>query len=205
MQWDLEEMARLALERANAGAPVSPARVARALGLEIYDGGPGCLGMLVGKRIYVDDSMRRTRRAFSIAHEIGHHLEREHGLPFREWRADYLGSALLLPRDDFERDLRRYGWDLLALAARHRWASFEAIARRIVALRPARACVFDRPQGGRAKEYVIPRRARRPTPEERAAADEAIAHGAPVEVRSGLAAWPIIETGWARAITLANL
>lgn len=207
MIWELEELAREALERTDVGTPVSPARVARARGLELYDGGPGCLGLLVGRRIYVDDSMRRTRRAFSIAHEIGHDIEREHGLPFREWRADYLASAILLPRLEFERDLRRHGWDLLALASRHRWASFEAIARRIVSLRDARACVFDRPLMGQRDpaEYTIPWRAPKPTPEEREAANEAISHGIPVELRPGLTAWPVVEAGWARAITVANL
>lgn len=212
MYWDLEEMAREALEdaarkRSDVGVPVSPARVAWARGLEIYDGGPGCLGMLVGKRIYVDDSMRRERRAFSIAHEIGHHIESERGLPRREWRADYLASALLLPRAEFQADLRRYGWDLIALAARHRWASFETIARRIVSLRDARACVFDRPLAGQRapSQYTIPWRAPPPTPEEHEAADEALSCGAPVEIRAGLTAWPVVEHGWARAITVATL
>lgn len=206
MRWDLEELARQTLEDADLGPPVDPDLIALELGLEVLDGGEACDGLLIGRQIFVDERLRPERRAFSIAHEVGHHLLRSNGLRDDERSANYLASALLLPRDDFQRDLRRFGWDLLQLRAAHRWASFEALARRVVALRTARAFVFDRPLRGQrgASVYSVPW-GQRPTPEEQLAANEAVRSGAPVEVRAGLTGWPVIQSDWARAITLASL
>jgi hypothetical protein len=205
MRWELEELARLALERADISAPVNAAQLARRLGFTVYHA-PDCLGLLVGRGIYVDDALRAERRHFSIAHELGHALQREAGLPDTERSADYLASALLLPKDDFDRDLRKRGWDLLALHARHRWASFEAIARRIVALREARAFVFDRPlQGQDAPRWYSVPWGLRPSHDEVVAAEEAFLCGAPVEVVAGVTGWPVIQHDWARAITVAAL
>lgn len=207
MRWELEEIARGALEQTDLGPPVDPDILAHRLQLEVMDGGAGCEGLLIGRWIFVDEAMRPERRAFAIAHEIGHHLLRRHGLevPGRndERGADYLASALLLPRDDFERDLRRLGWDLIALHARHRHASFEAIARRIVALRDARAFVFDRPLRGQAhpSSYSVPW-GLVPTDDELAGVEAAIADGGPVEVTCGLTAWPVIQHDWVRVITV---
>lgn len=189
------------------GHPINPDLLARRRQLRVLDGGPGCDGLLVGSRIIVDESLRPQRRWFAIAHEIGHDIQRKEGLPDTEHGANYLASALLLPREAFELALRRWGWDLIRLAAHFRYASFEAIARRICALRDARACVFDRPllQQCEPAEYTIPWRYRRPTLEEREAADAAFECGAPVEFRAGLTAWPVLEHDWHRAITVANL
>lgn len=204
MDWDREELARETLERVDVGVPVDPEVVALELGLEIYDGGAGCEGLLVGDEILIDEHMRTERRAFGIGHELGHWLQRRHGLPDTEHGANYLASAVLLPRDDFERDLRRCGWDLLRLRSLHRWASFEACARRIVALREARVFVFDRPLRGQKGPswYSVPW-GRSPSDEERIAAREAVSTGAPVEIRAGLTGWPVIQDDWLRAITLA--
>lgn len=210
MRWDLEELARVALERANVGSPVDPDILAKRRELVVRDGGPGCDGYLIGDRIFVDEALPSRRRGFAIAHETGHHVLREAGLevPERpdERAANYLASAMLLPRPDFEADLRRYGWDLIALCAKHRFASFEAVARRIVALRDAHVHVFDRPLAGQRKpgRYSVPY-GLRPTDEERLAAREAVACGAPVELRAGLTAWPVMEHNWARAIVLVSL
>lgn len=207
MRWDLEELARVALERADMGAPVDPDVLAYRRGLRVYDGGPGSAGLLIAKRIYVDETLRSVRRAFTIAHEVAHDIQDEHGMPRIEWVADYIAAALLCPRLDFEASLRRMGWDLLHLRARYRLASYEVLARRIVALREARACVFDRPLQGQRDptSYVIPHDGSPPDEDEIDAAREAIACGTPVKYRAGLTAWPIIETAWARAITVANL
>lgn len=206
MRWDLEELAREELEAANLSTPVDPEELVIHLDLEVLDGGLGCAGFLVGRNIYVDESLRAQRRAFAVAHEVAHYLLRRRQMPDPEWKANYLASALLLPRDDFERDLRRWGWDLLRLCAQHRHASFEAVARRIVALREARAFVFDKPLAGQSRPrwYSVPS-GRRPSDEERLAAREAIASGAPVEVRAGLVGWPVIQADWHRAITVASL
>lgn len=213
MRWELEEVARAALERANLGPPVDPDVLADQLGLVVRDGGIGCEGLLIGLEILVDESLRPERRAFSIAHEIAHYLARAEGLETAgvrdrrtEQQADYLASALLLPRHDFEIDLRRCGWDMLRLRARHRWASFEAVGRRIVALRDARMHVFDKPLAGQrpVSSYSVPW-GLSPTEDELEAAREAVKHGNPVEVRAGVWGWPVVQHDWARAITLAPI
>lgn len=206
MRWELEEVARETLERANVGTPVDPEDVAIDQELDLFDGGPGCGGYLVGRKIIIDNALRRERRAFAIAHELAHWLLRRRGIRDDETSVNYLAAALLLPRFEFESDLRQRGWDLIALCARHRFASFEAVARRICALRAARAVVFDRPLRGqqRPRWYAIPR-GHRPTDLERDAASEAVATGAPVVITSEITAWPVLEHDWHRVITLANV
>jgi hypothetical protein len=209
MQWELEELAREALERANASTPVDPEEVVISEKLSVWNAGSGCDGYLVGRRIFIDDALRRERRAFAIAHELGHHLQRKYagtrGLRDTEAGANYLASALLLPKLEIEAELRR-GWDLIRICARHRFASFEAVARRIVALREARAVVFDRPLAGQKPPswYTVPYGGR-PTDLELDAAREAASCGAPVAISSAITAWPVIEHDWARVITVASL
>lgn len=205
MRWDLEELARETLEITDLSAPIDPELIAVDLELEVRDA-DAAEGLLVGRTIYVPETHRRQRRAFAVAHELGHWLLRARGERDDEHSVNYLASALLLPRDDFERGLRKLGWDLIALCAVHRWASFEAVVRRIVALREARAHVFDRPLAGQRapSRYSIPW-GLHPTEEERVAAREAVRAGAPVEIRAGLTAWPVLEHDWHRAITLATL
>lgn len=204
MWWEMEEAARLALERANVGVPVDPELIASDQGLDVHHAETE--GALVGRFIFVDRRLRRERRAFAIAHEIGHHLMRDTPLWKSERAANYLASALLLPRFDFEADLRRYGWDLIALCAHHRFASFEAVARRIVALREARAFVFDHPLAGQREpsQYSVPW-GLVPSDEELLAAAEARVYGAPIELRAGLTAWPVLEHDWHRVITVQNV
>ena len=208
MRFDLEEVARCTLERANVGAPVDPEFVVDAEGLAVYDiSGAAChqcrQGLLIGRKIMVDDTLRKQRRAFAIAHELGHYLLRTLELPDTEASADYLASAILLPRDDFERDLRRHGWDLIRLCALHPYASFEAVMRRIVALRDAQGFVFDLPlKGQRAASWYSVPYGRSPSDEDVLAAREAIREGVPVEIRDGLTGWPVLEHDWHRSIVL---
>lgn len=206
MRWEIEELARIALEQADLGGPVDPYTLAKRRGLRVLDGGPGCEGILVGRRIIVDVLMRPPRRAFVVAHELAHHILREAKIDDTEAVANYLAAAILMPRFDIEADFRRWGWDVLRIVAKYRHASFEAVARRIVALRDARACVFDKPLQGQAAPsmYVVPWDGPPPSREERAAARAAVEHGAPIEFRSGLVAWPVLEWDWHRVITVAN-
>jgi len=209
VDYSLEELARETLEEADLGAPVDPDVLAHELGVAVQDGGPGCQGLCIpGERaVVVDDSLRPTRRAFALAHELAHLLLVTHGFPNTEANANYLGSALLLPRDDFTRDLRRFGWDLLLLQSRHRLASMEALMRRVVALRPeTRGWVFDRPllAGRRPSKYSVPWGLRL-SHLERTAAAEAGASGAPVQVVAGVEAWPVFEHHWKRVVVLADL
>lgn len=208
MRWDLEQVAERVLEEADARLPINPDRIARHLELVVQDGGPGCEGLLFREAslILVDDSLRPERRAFAIAHELGHWLSIVNGFPNTEANANYLAAALLLPRDDFERHLRRWGWDLIALHARHRLASFEVIARRIVALRSARAFVFDKPLPPRTEKpkwYSVPG-GHRPRAVEREAAREAALAGAPVEPIGGVTGWPVLEHDWHRVIVVSD-
>lgn len=208
MDWELEQLARETLEAVDAPLPIDPDWIAYRLGLTVMDGGPGCEGLLLDElgQILVDDSLRRERRAFAIAHELGHFLLRRAGRPDRERDANYLASALLLPRDDFERHLRRYGWHLERLRGVHPLASFEALARRVVALRKARAFVFDKSLADPAKRrwYSVPSGAR-PSRAEWEAAKSAAESGGPVLPYPGLSAWPVLERDWHRVITLADL
>lgn len=208
MDWSLEQLATRTLEAVDARLPINPDVIAHRLGLTVADGGPGCEGLLLEElgQILVDDSARRERRAFAVAHELGHFLLRRAALPDRERDADYVASALLLPRDEIERHLRRFGWDLEQLRMLHRWASFEALVRRIVALRPARAFIFDKPLEGqrRPRWYSIPW-GLRPSRAEREVARLAAESGAPVHPYGGLSAWPVLERDWHRVLTLVDL
>lgn len=205
VRWELEELARTTLEHANLGCPVDPELIAVDNEIEVRDGDTE--GLLIGNIIFVAEAQRPQRRAFTIAHELAHWLLRLAGIPDTHDAVNYLAAALLLPRLEFERDLRRLGWDLIALCALHRFASFEVVARRITAMRDARACVFDKPLAGqrRPSSYVIPFDGVPPTAEEREAARAAAHCGAPVELRTGLTAWPVFEHQWQRVITLANV
>lgn len=208
MDWEREELAREALEEADLSPAIHPYLLAHRLGFRVRDGGPGCEGVCLDatKEILIDESERAERRGFGVCHETGHHLQRRHGLRDTEAGANYLASALLLPRLEFEIDLKRHGWDLLALKSRHRHASFEALARRIHALREARVTVFDEPLRGQGRRgwYSVPRGGR-PTRNERAAANEAADGGAPVEVVAGVTGWPVIEHDWIRVIVVTAL
>lgn len=202
MQWEREELAADALRRTRlAGTAPDPDVIAKRLGLLVRDGGPDCDGVLIGDRIFVSETMRPTRRAFTIAHELGHWLQREAGLPDTEASADYIAAALMMPIHPFARDLDSTGWDLLQLHARFRLASFEAIARRIVTLRDARAVIFDRPLSGTPRWSADPSD-HAPMLVEVLAADRALATGAPVTPRRGLTAWPLIEHDWQRVIVV---
>ena len=208
MDWELEQIATRTLDAVGARLPVDPDLVAFRLGLTVSDGGPGCEGLLFEElgQILVDETLRRERRAFAVAHELGHFLLRRAGRPDREQDANYVAAALLLPRDDFERHLRWFSWDLVRLRTLHRWASCEALARRIVALRQARAFVFDKPLAAqmRPRWYSIPS-GLRPSPVEREAAREAALSGAPVNLDGSLSAWPVLEHDWHRVITLTDI
>jgi hypothetical protein len=201
-RFELEEVARLALERAGVGAPVCPDALAIGLHFEIRHA--PVRGKLIGRTIYVDEDLRPEIRAFDCAHELGHHLCDEAGLPNTERNANYLASAMLLPSFEYKIDLRRHGWDLRALRRLHPNASWEAHARRLAALRGARVIIWDRPLPPydiRGKTRTVPWRAQ-PTHEERIAAHEAVRSNEPVEMRAGLIAWPVLEPWWHRVIVV---
>lgn len=202
---DREELAHEALEAADVLVPVNPYGLADGLGFKVLRT-DGCHGLCfdVTRVILVGTEVRAERRGFSVCHELGHYLQRRAGIADTEAGANYLASALLLPRLEFGHDLRREGWDLLALKARHAHASWEAIARRIVALREARAFVFDQPRGAEGYWYSVPW-GLSPTDVEREAADVARDTGAPYEPVAGVCGWPVVQHDWTRVIVVRAL
>lgn len=60
MRWELEEVARAALKHADQGAPVDPEIVADQHGLDVRSADTD--GLLIGRTIYVCESLRRQRR-----------------------------------------------------------------------------------------------------------------------------------------------
>ena len=152
VSWE-EGAARELLERAGEPEPpISAFAVAKALGYRVYSS-PAVGARMLGDTIEVCGRYRRERRHFRVAHELAHTvmdpqiIDRQQ----RERAADYVAGAVLLPRDDFDRDLRATGWDLRVLRAKHVNASAEVIVRRIVEMRDAVACIFDE---GRLKTRV---------------------------------------------------
>lgn len=204
MNWELEQAATAILDETDQGGnAVSIELVARRLDLRIVDGGPGCDGLLFGRDIIVDETLPKPRWNFVVAHEIGHFDAQRSGRSDTEWAANYIASALLMPRDAAESAFRRTGRDLFRLMSIFRQASGEAIARRLVALREVRVFVHDRPDGGRPRGYSVPWRVR-PAPVELEAVDEAFRSGAPVEPYAGIAAWPLFQEGWRRVIAVSD-
>ncbi|GAB5547779.1 MAG: hypothetical protein SangKO_075390 [Sandaracinaceae bacterium] len=204
VDWDLEQAAAAILEETNQGGfDVDIAAVARRLGLTVSDGGKGCEGYLFGREIIVDETLPRPKWNFDVGHEVGHFDNQRHGRPDTEWSANYLSSALLMPRDSAEVAIRRTGWDLFRLMSTFRSASGEAIARRLYALRGARVHIFDRPEGRELRSYAVPRRLRC-LPVEQEAVDAAFAGGAPVEPYPGVHAWPLFQEGWQRVIVVSD-
>lgn len=209
MQAMLEGAAAEALERSKQGAPVSAFRVARGLGLEIEPwSGSGAQLNLDQMLIEVNPRARPVRQHGLIAHEIGHYLLRiTSGLVDSEAAARYLAGALLLPRWDFDVDLRRTGWSFARLRERHPNASAEMIARRIVELRDAVATILDNGKVTRrvVTEGIVDPRVRRMTRWERELADAALAMGEEVRGDELCYAVPIIDGQWRRVIVVCEL
>lgn len=140
-----EGIAREALESTCACAPVDAFALADALGLTVRSWpGHGALLDYDGASVFLTTRPTRpTRQHGLVAHELGHFLLREHREPDDEMAARYLAGALLVPREELDRDLRRVGMSILALREKHANASHEMIARRITQLRSAIVTVVD--------------------------------------------------------------
>jgi len=113
---------------AGRGFPVDPVAIARDLGLGVLVGqlGPNVSGMLIKEQdedpvVYVDVDDAPRRQRFTVAHEIGHYVERSsaptmsyvdrRGGPFtlREFYANEFAGHLLMPADEVLR-LQSQGW-----------------------------------------------------------------------------------------------
>lgn len=206
IEW--EGLAREALTRAQIDAPVDPWQLAERLGFVVRDAAHGLPTCLSGSTILLETGQRPERRAFGVAHEIGHALLRASRIANTERGANSVGSALLLPRIDFLRDLRQVGWNLAALRERHPHASHEALGRRITMLRDAVLWVLDRDREGRRHRYRVlspglPDWMREPSRPELEAVQAAAADLVPVESVAGVCAWPLPEAGHLRVLCLS--
>lgn len=141
----LEGIAREALESTCASAPVDAFGLADALGLTVRAWpGHGALLDYDGASVFLTTRPTRpTRQHGLVAHELGHFLLREHREQDDELAARYLAGALIVPREELDRDLRRLGLSIVALRAKHVNASHEMIARRITQLRSAIVTIID--------------------------------------------------------------
>lgn len=210
MSWpEWEGVAAGHLEAANIGAPVDPWLVAWSLDLKVKAGPRGAGGYLCLERatIYVDPDERIERQGFRIAHECAHAILIDAGMSDHERACDAVASCLMLPRIDFMRDRRRTGGCLLGLRELHPWASCEAIARRMLSVEHGIAWVWD-VEGPRRRLYKIVSPGlrwalREPTPIEWEALRGALETGEPCEPRGGVRAWPIVEPGFVRVVSVA--
>lgn len=204
MTW--EGAAARALDEACVGAPVSAFDVAHGLGLAVEAwSGAGAALDLAARVIRVNPRVRTVRRHGLIAHEVGHYaLIRERC--DSEEGARYLSGALLLPRRDFDADLRHTAWSLLRLRERHPNASAELIARRIVELRDAVATIIDNGRVTRriASPWLADPRLARVSRWERALADAALEAGEEVRGDELCYAVPLVDGPWRRAIVVCE-
>lgn len=120
--------------------PVKIAAISKSMGVMPYQASlsSGLSGMIVKKpneqaRAYVENSETETRRRFTLAHELGHYVERvdvsdDNDFSFVERRksgrydlhefyADEFAGALLMPEKPFM-DMIREGCSLIDIAAR---------------------------------------------------------------------------------------
>lgn len=195
---DVEGMAGRMLEAVEMTAPVHPWVMAARAGYRVRMG-PGSLpAMTLGPTIVVPEH-REERRAFAVLHELAHAALRNSGHDDPEGLVDAIASAVLLPREPFARDVEETRGDLDALKARHPFASYEAIGRRIVALRGGSLLVHDiGPRGKRVRQSgTLPHRTLA-----RALVLEAHASGRPLgppEMR----AVPVRDGAWSRVLLLS--
>ncbi len=198
-----EGVARAVHDASGASAPVNAFHLARACGLDlipVIGGGAS----LIDDQIRFNSAARPTRQHGLIAHEVAHWALRWCHEDDNERAARFTAGALMLPRSDFDRDLRDTAWDLDKLRARHPNASAEMIARRVVELRDACVAIFD---GGKQRSRIVspwlPESYAKTTRFEREAAAACLESGA--VVREGLcAAFPVFDGDYKRVIVVCE-
>lgn len=212
---DAEGIAAAVLDELGLEAPIHPGQIAYGLDVDVLDGPPGTRPRVELRddrwTVWLDPLERPERRAMALCHELGHLLAARAGLGWGDAVAWWIGIALLLPRDDFQRARRRLGRDDVAtLAAASPWTSHEVVGRRIVMLEPTRRLwVWDR-EGPRPRRYAVegpawrwPRPAE-PLPVELEALEAAFIEHAAVEPIGGVRAWRVDDGSWVRLLCLAD-
>lgn len=198
-----EGVARAVHDATGAGAPVSAFELARACGLELVPRlrGGACL---LGHELRYDCTVRNTRQHGLVAHEVAHWALRWCGEDDGERAARFTSGALLLPRGDFDRDLRDTAWDVELLRVLHPNVSAEMIARRIVELRDACVTIFDNgKQRARVVSPWLPEAYRLVSGYERELAAACLVSGA--AQRHGLCcAFPVFEGDYKRVLVVCE-
>jgi hypothetical protein len=220
---DLRGRARLVRLASRRTAPPATARPATATAATTYRStahrSTAQASIAAHGAILLRPEPRQERRQWAVAHEIGECLaarvyarlgvDPRCGPPSgREWLANRLASALLLPSGWFVVDGDRFDWELPRLKERYATASHELIARRMLDAPPrVIVTIFDQDQVTfRAANLPI-----RPPPPGQAELDgQRQAHRLARPWRSArghlrVTAWPIHEPGWKREIVRAAL
>ncbi|MBK8260191.1 MAG: ImmA/IrrE family metallo-endopeptidase [Nannocystis sp.] len=197
---DVEGLASEMLESVEMGCPVHPWTMAARAGYVVRVGPARYPAMTLGPTIVVPDH-RDERRAFAVLHELAHATLRNAGLPDPETTVDLVASAALLPRAAFLRDVERTGGNLHALKRLHPHASYEAIARRLVAVCGGAVTVHDvGPRGHRSRTAGAPRRLGALA---RSLVLEAH-HGGEVVGPDEARAYPIKDGAWSRVVLVTR-
>ncbi len=141
----LEGLAWQLHDETGVSAPVDALELAALCGLRLKARGGAKAKIDLENGVIVHPvGVRLVRLHGLIAHELGHWLLFREGLNhLNESAARYLAGCLMLPREQFLRDLARADWDLFALMAMHPHCSAEMIVCRMTQVSPATASVWD--------------------------------------------------------------
>ena len=211
---ECEGLAASILEDANLPYPTDAWKLIAKFGVEVEYGRPGCKPHpkwdteIERWVVYLDPLDRPERQAAVALHELGHILLTAHGLTNDEDHAWLIAGAMLMPRDEVLRALRR-GATVEQLVELHPHASHEMVGRRMVALVTPRVLwVHDvAPVWKRPYKVVSPGwrwKTAAPTPIERETMDVALAERGPVELVGGVRAWTAIDGPWTRVLCLSD-
>ncbi|MBO6937567.1 MAG: ImmA/IrrE family metallo-endopeptidase [Deltaproteobacteria bacterium] len=112
----------------NPDPPIDPVELAAMWDLEVVHApGPAAT---IGGFITHDPDREPWQQRFDIAHELGHLAAHHVGLPSTCPTASEIAGAILVPEQDFKRQLSRTAWDLAQLVGRYE-VSWEVLARRL--------------------------------------------------------------------------
>lgn len=198
--WQLEGIAAEVHDALGLPCPMDAFVLAAALELAVRGWARGG-GSLTGDTVRYPVKARVVRQHFVVAHEIGHWLLKRARIDIGEdeyafeAEADYLAAVLLLPREVFEADRDRTGWDLFALRDLHPNAPASLIATRLCQLSPAAAAtVWD---AGRLHRWTG-------APDialDRELVSLALEDERPAR-EGNVIAWPVLDGRWRRVVVV---
>lgn len=211
---DCEGLARHELERLDISAPVDPWDIVASYeGVQVAWGRPGDRPHLEEHgdgtyTIVLDPSERPERIGLALLHEFAHILLDLHGIQNDDEHAWWLACAMLLPRPDVLRALRR-GHTVEQIVAFHTHASHEAVGRRLVAMASSKVLWVHDVEPTRRRPYKVVSpgwnwRRHQPTSLEHETMQCALDERAPVELVGGVRAWPVIDGKWVRVLCLSD-